>query len=264
MSEAARAPDDHPMVDRERGLVFFWTPRCGSTTFLIWFFHLIGWGKRLASASAHQLRAEWYSEHESLLGDESLVYRDPGLRRFVIARDPYSRAVSSHYLILTSQPAKQWRSVELALPAADEERRLSWYEWLDFLEQEDLETCNVHWRLQSAKRWWELRAEVELLRTETLDGQLTALGEDLGVPDLPLRRASSTPRYEGSLDGVDVRTLARPALAKLMGREARPGKADGKLRFPSSSAFLDSESTARLTRLYARDLEALEYETRTA
>jgi hypothetical protein len=176
------------------------------------------------------------------------------MRRIVIGRDPYSRAVSSYYLSIVSAENKQWDAIASHLPTADDERRLTWYEFLDFLEAEDLERCNIHWRLQSAKRWWELKLPVEIFRTETLNDQLTALGREFGI-EPPLKRASATPPFEGSLEGLDIRTMTKPDFEAQLGREERRGK----LRFPTADAFLDEQSRARLTRLYGQDLDALGY-----
>jgi hypothetical protein len=244
-------------VDVEHKLVFFWTPRCASNTLLAWFFHSIGWGERLRTSAIHDLRREWLKQGAELLYDEDLVYREPSFRRIVVSRDPYLRAVSSYYGVLVSPTDSLWSSVQGRRPDADELRRLTFAEFLDFLEEEDLQTCNLHWRLQSANRWWRMHAKVEIFRVETLEEQLTALGREFGM-EVPILKEASAPRFAGDLTGVDIPHLTKPEIERLVGWDEERGM----LKFPEPHTFLVPECTDRLTRIYAQDIEALGYERR--
>jgi len=184
-----------PLVDPDRRLVVFWTPRCGSTTLLTWFFHAIGLGDELRSRSAHTLRVAWQREHGPDAAELAELYRRPDVRTVVVCRDPIERAVSSYYLALTST-SSQWNAIREARPELDETRRLSFDGFLDYLESVDLETCDLHWRLQSAQDWHRLGLDVDrFVRTESLAEDLEALGRDTGLAG-PVRHASVTPRSD--------------------------------------------------------------------
>lgn len=247
-------PDEHPMIDPDRKLIFYWTPRCASTTLLIWFFHLIGWQDRLRTQSAHQTRAEWVKKNYGLISDEKLLYDDPSFRRYAIVRNPYTRAISSWYLILVS--SKHWNTIKQKLPNIDDNRRLTIREFFDFLDTEDLETCNIHWRLQTANRWWTNKApDVDLIRTEKLNELLENLNKEFGL-QCPIKQASSTPKYKGSIEEMDIFNMTRDDFMQVMGNDAK----SGKMKFLDTSAFLSDEIICRIQNLYLRDIKAFGFD----
>lgn len=247
-------PDNHPMIDPEHKLIFYWTPRCASTTLLIWFFHLIGWQDRLRTQSAHQTRAEWVKKNYGLISDEKLVYNDPSFRRYAIVRNPYTRAISSWYLILVS--SKQWNANKQKLPNVYDNRRLTIREFFDFLDTEDLETCNIHWRLQTANGWWTNKApDVNLIRTDKLNEFLESLNKEFSLK-CQIKQASSTPKYEGSIEEIDIFNMTRDDFMQVMGNDSK----SGKMKFPDTSAFLSDEIICRIENLYLRDIKVFGFD----
>jgi hypothetical protein len=187
-----------------------------------------------------------------LSADTADFLHDPSWRRIVITRNPYTRAISSYYLILVN---KQWHEIKLKRPEYDDDRRMTIGEFFDFLDTEDLETCNIHWRLQTSKSCWVLGAESpEIIRMETLTEKLNNLSDEFNLK-LPVKLASVTPKYVGSMDGLDLFNMTRADFLRAMGKDPR----NGKILFPSLDIFLSSDIFVRIEKLYGRDIESLGY-----
>lgn len=249
IDESIFSKDDHPMIDWERRLIYYWTPRCGSTAFLNWFFQLIGWDKKLSGKSGHQLRELWYKENCYRMEEnaESILH-DPSWKRFAIMRDPFERTISSYYLVLVN---RQWSEIKLKHPYYDDERRLTFNEFLDFLESENLETCNIHWRLQSAKACWLKSSQVpEIIHTANINSRLKQISDEIGKV-INLKNYSVTPIYDGALENVNIFNMNRLDFINTLGVDSK----SKKLLFPELKNFLSIDVCQRIEKLYKIDLK---------
>ncbi|MEI9932829.1 MAG: sulfotransferase family 2 domain-containing protein [Rhizomicrobium sp.] len=133
-----------PLLDPVNKIILFWMHRCGSTTGQLWFFNIAGWEKRMRGKGASQLSPEWYEEHASAYEHLQEYYRDPAFTKIAVVRDPLERAVSAYTVVTDTKSGSQWRAASRSIAEPDNERRLTFKEFLDFLETEDLTAANYH------------------------------------------------------------------------------------------------------------------------
>ncbi|MBM4057684.1 MAG: sulfotransferase family protein [Planctomycetes bacterium] len=245
-------PKHLPLIDPSGRFILFWTPRCGSTTLLAWFFEAIGLGGQLKSKSAHALRVAWQSEREISPSELQALYGDKSVAKYVVCRDPFDRIVSSYHLLLERE-SPQWNGICQQHPAMDSERRVSFRGFLEYLKGVDLDSCDLHWRRQSAQDWHRLRLPVSgFIRTETLESDLNAIARSFGLV-ARVRRASVTPRVQDATP-LDIAGMDLGAL-----RQVLPFDERGRLCFPKTSAFLTAETESIIRDLYRRDFDSLGY-----
>jgi hypothetical protein len=244
-----------PLLDPVNKIILFWMHRCGSTTGQLWFFSVAGWEKRMKGKGASQLAPEWYEEHAAAYERLAEYYRDPAFTKIAVVRDPLERAVSAYTVVTDTKSGSQWRAASRSIAEPDDARRLSFNEFLDFLETEDLATTNYHWRLQSAQDCFDLALpDVHLAKVETLQQDLDTLARKLGKKPVAMRMNSAQTKVDDTPHDLDVAALTRADFLKLFGVDKR-----GVIRFPHYTRFLTGETVPRLAKLYARDFEVLGY-----
>ena len=244
-----------PLVDPSNKMMLFWMHRCGSTTAQLWFFQIAGWKNRMAGKGASQLSPLWYEEHAEIYRDLAPYYDDPAYMKIAVVRDPLSRAVSAFSVVTDTISGAQWRAVSRSLANPNPETRLTFNEFLDFLEQNDVRKANYHWRMQTASDWYEQKlAGVQIVKLESLQEGLDRLAVRLGQRPISMKRSSATTKIERDLSRIDVTTLNRKQLAEIFGRDRR-----GVIQFPDYRRFLNAETKARIAKIYARDFDVLGY-----
>lgn len=243
-----------PLVDPVNKLILFWMHRCGSTTSQLWFFQAAGWADRMAGKGASHLFPEWLEAHADVYRDLAPYYDDPSFLKVAVVRNPLTRAVSAFSVVTDSISGSQWRAVSRSVKEPDPERRMTFLEFVEFLESVDLAAANYHWRLQTAQDWFDRKLPVEFVRVETLQDDLDRICKLMGRPKIHMKISSATTKVGEDLSGVDVAALHRGELGRIFGRDRR-----GVIRFPDYSYFLTQDATERLARIYARDAEALGY-----
>lgn len=248
-------PPPRPLVDPQSKLILFWMHRCGSTTGQRWFFEMAGWKDRMSGKGAGELSAMWHAEHPEAYKNLDELYRDPSFIKVAVVRHPLIRAVSAFTVITDTKSGAQWKAVANALETPDPERRLTFLEFLDFLERENLETANYHWRLQTAQDWHELSPHgVHLVQLETIKPGLDNICRLLGKKRVPLRINSAQSTCRTEIPQQDIVNFTRGDFARAFGYDRR-----GIIRFPEYSKFLTAEATQRLLSLYERDFARLGY-----
>ena len=247
-----------PLVDPRGRMMLFWMHRCGSTTAQLWFFEMAGWRKsRTPGKPASVLTPMWYAEHAEIYRDLKPFYDNPAFLKVAAVRNPLSRAVSAFSVVTDTISGAQWNAVSRAIRNPDPEKRLTFNEFLDYLERIDLAKANYHWRMQTASDWYEKKLPgVSLVRLESMQADLDRLAARLGRPPLAMQRSSATSKTERDLRDIDVTNLHRDDFARIFGRDRR-----GVIQFPDYRHFLNPETTARIAKLYARDFEVLGYST---
>jgi Sulfotransferase family len=245
-----------PLVDLQSRLILFWMHRCGSTTGQRWFFQLAGWRERMPGRGTGELAQMWYAEHASDYANLQDHYRDPSLLKVAIVRQPLFRAVSAFTVVTDSKSGNQWRAVAKSLASPDDERRLTFLEFVQFLESIDLATANYHWRLQTAQDWYDLALpDVQIVRLESIQKGLDEVCRQLGKRSIPLRTNSAQTTCRTKLSPSEIVNFTRADFRNAFGQDRR-----GVIRFPEYGEFLAAEVIARLARLYERDFARLSYQ----
>jgi hypothetical protein len=249
-------PPPRPLVDTHNKLILFWMHRCGSTTAQRWFFEIAGWKERMSGRGAGELSAMWHAEHAEAYENLQQLYRDRSFLKVAVVRHPLIRAVSAFTVVTDTKSGAQWKAVTSSLETPDPERRLSFLEFLDFLERENLEAANYHWRLQTAQDWQELPpADVQMVRLEAIQAGLDNVCRLLGKKHVPLRINSAQSTCRTEIPSAEIVNFTRKDFAGAFGFDKR-----GIVRFPEYSKFLSPETIQRLATLYDRDFAQLGYE----
>ena len=249
-------PPPRPLIDPRNKLILFWMHRCGSTTAQRWFFEIAGWKDRMPGRGAGELSSMWHAEHPEAYENLQEYYRDPLFIKLAVVRHPLVRAVSSFTVVTDTKSGAQWKAVAGSLEAPDHERRLTFLEFLDFLDSENLETANYHWRLQTAQQWHNFSIpDVRLVRLENIRAGLDNVSRMLGKRPLPLRINSAQSTCRTNISQSDIVNFTRKDFARAFGHDNR-----GIIRFPVYSKFLTPDTIQRLVRLYQRDFALLAYE----
>lgn len=245
-----------PLVDPHNKLILFWMHRCGSTTGQRWFFEIAGWKDRMRGRGAGELSSMWRAEHQDVYENLDGYYRDISYLKVAIVRHPLVRAVSSFTVVTDTKSGAQWKAVANSLELPDPERRLTFLEFLGFLERENLQTSNYHWRLQTAQDWYDLPvSDVHLVRLESIQAGLDNICRMLGKKALPLSINSAQSTCRTSIPQSDIVNFTRRDFARSFGYDRR-----GVIRFPEHSKFLTSDTVQKLVTLYQRDFARLTYE----
>ena len=245
-----------PLVDPQSKLILFWMHRCGSTTGQLWFFNIAGWKDRMRGRRASELAAMWYAEHAEVYQNLHEFYGDPSFLKLAIVRHPLLRAVSSFTVVTDTISGAQWRAVAKSLRFPDDERRLSFLEFLDFLESIDLSSANYHWRLQTAQDWYDVPIpDIQIVRLESIQERLDQVCRQLGKRSLELRTNSAQSVSPTRIPPAEIVNFTRADFARAFGRDMR-----GVICFPEYSSFLNSDTIGRLVRLYERDFIRLQYD----
>ena len=246
-----KRPSPVPLVDVANKTILFWMHRCGSTTAQLWFFEMAGWKSRMAGKGASHLSPLWYEEHAEIYRDLAPYYDDPSVLKIAAL----SRVVSAYSVVTDSRSGAQWRGVARSIRKADSEKRLTFSEFLDFLEQTNICEANYHWRMQTAADWYDLKLPgVSFVKLESMQPDLDRLAARLGKRPISMKRSSATTKIDKDIRNVDVTNLNRLEFERIFGRDRR-----GVIRFPDYRHFLNAETIARIGKIYARDFEILNY-----
>lgn len=248
--------DNLPLVDPEERFVIFWTPRCGSTSLLIWFFNNIGLGNELKKVSAHTLRLQWQKEARFSWEQIDHLCSSDLVKKIVLCRNPLERAVSSYYLLLTEPPSQQWKRITNDQPNLNHDKRLSFREFAEYLETVDLMNTDAHWQLQTSSFWYRQNTQIDYFaRVETLDEDLAYLS-DLFKFQFSPRRGSVTPRIK--MDQTPgCKQLFELNLCDL--KRILPLDNKGRLKFPDYRMFYNKQIHMNIQQLYKQDIEKLGY-----
>lgn len=245
-----------PLLDVRNRLILFWMHRCGSTTAQLWFFELAGWNDRMKGRGAGDLSRMWFAEHEADYRNLQQYYRDPSFVKVAVVRHPVARAVSAFTVVTDSKSGSQWRAVARSLATPDPERRLTFLEFLGFLEQTDLASANYHWRLQTAQDWHDFPiSDVQFIRLESIRPGLDKVCRKLGCKPIPVWLNSAQTKAGSAHAAEEIVNFSRADFAREFGTDRR-----GVITFPEYQSFVTPDTTARLAKLYARDFQALKYD----
>lgn len=244
-----------PLIDPVNKLVLFWMHRCGSTTGQLWFFEIAGWADRMRGRSASELASMWFAEHREVYTNREQYYRDSSFLKIAIVRHPLLRAVSSFAVVIDTKSSAQWRAIARSVRNPDSNRRLSFSEFIAFLESTNLATANYHWRLQTAQDWYEYPIpDTQLVRLEAIQAGLDEACRKLGRRPIPLQVNSAQSKIDADISRFDLMNFKRDDFAREFGHDRR-----GIIRFPPYACFLRPDPVRRLAKLYERDLATLRY-----
>lgn len=244
---AALCQQEMPLLDPQGRFVVLFSPKSACSSVVIWFFHLLGLAEeaRAYDEWPHEYRLKRFYKREDYLAARASS-RPESVQVLKVVRDPLRRAVSSfrHALGLGYANA----AIRQALGVDVEAQGLSLRQFIDFLQTENLATCDPHHRQQ----WHPLEAVrtpdqlINIDRSDLFEG-LNAFEARLGLPatdfaplhwlhELQANRVPET--MSGPIDALYNQPLTV--------EQARSG--------PWPDQLLSADARQRLERLYARDI----------
>ncbi|KAB0583245.1 sulfotransferase family protein [Ideonella dechloratans] len=236
-----------PLPDPQGRFVVLFSPKSASSSVLIWFFHVLGLYDEARSYDEwpHQYRLRRFYQREDYLAARATV-GPAQVQVLKVVRDPLRRAVSSFRHAVGLGYANE--AIRRAIGVDVDTQGLSFRQFIDFLETEDLAHCDVHHREQ----WHPLEAVkapdmvINIDRGDLFSG-LNAFEARLGLPITDLRQLSwlhelQATRVPEVMTG-DLDTLYQRPLTV---SQARHG--------PWPAHLLSADARQRLQRLYGRDV----------
>lgn len=238
------------LLDEERGFVLFFRPRCGSTTLTRWFFE--NKGVKFGGFSISAFRTDWYHEHYEHLA-RILDQRYDDLHKFVVIRDPIERCVSSYLHVVNNPTDSQWSVVQPHVVPSLGKHDLTFRQWVEYLEDIDLDRAHIIWRRQSALSCWS-RGIDDVVRLEDMNEYLLRMNERFDLDAVPSFNSVTVPQKEKVLyrSGLFRRTdfFGDRRFSELLDFK---GKAYFE-KFPDYSQFYDRRLLKRVSELYAEDI----------
>lgn len=137
-----------PLLDNKICVGIFWTLKSGCTFITKWFFYQIGHYK----AAEDYYNVHYYRDHvyynSNLYQHSRTAYEQNNkiFRTIKIVRNPYSRAVSSYFQLISmlSKENESALSFIQDLP----KNKITFDVFVNLLMEKDIYTCNKHWRSQ--------------------------------------------------------------------------------------------------------------------
>jgi hypothetical protein len=241
-----------PLIHSEARMIVVFSAKSACTNVAVWFFHHLGHAKAARDFNPwpHRYRIEVY--YRSELYHHSLKQDFSGFKVVRIVRDPFERAVSSFLHVAATRLAEDPEFVRL-LGRGDVNRDgMSFTEFLDVLEQTDLQNCDEHYRIQKHPLEDTLAPDYLInVSTEDLFARLNAVEADLGLPRSDLAASpwinSLRRRRYGNHTAADITDATTMRFNR---RRSLRGP------WPPYAAFLTPPVRQRLARLYAVDVAA--------
>ncbi len=237
---------ERPLVDPQRRFVVLFSAKSACSTVVIWFLHQIGLAEaaRRHSGWPHHYRqqcfyerADYRAARETLRPGQAAVLR--------VVRDPVERAASSFRHALGLGYARE--PIQRSLGIDTERVGLSFEQFIDFLETEDLARCDPHHRRQRhpLERLRPADTVINASRQDLFDG-LNAFERGLGLPHTDFASLAWIHELQAGRAAHSVDWPQDPYTSVLQPDQARQG--------PWPRGLLTAPARARLERLYADDL----------
>jgi hypothetical protein len=240
-----------PLINPDARMIVLFSPKSACTNVAIWFFHHLGQGAEARKFShwPHRYRQSVY--YPSSLYQKACKLDLTGFKVVRVIRDPYDRAASSFRHVMQTRKAKPLIARHLRDPKIETEG-MSFEQFLTFLEQSDLTTCDPHFRIQRHPIEDVLPVDYLInISTDDLMERLRDVEQDLGLsPPSPAMHewlAELKHHKRPSREFAARRDLQTRRFSQ---KEARRGP------WPSHQAFLTPAVRERIGKLYAVDIEA--------
>jgi hypothetical protein len=242
--------NSHPLISIDRRLIVLFSAKSACSSTLIWFY------KQTGLLEAARARSNWPHVYRQQVMNRGTLAHDcavlglDGFRILRVVRDPLSRSISSFRHALATGYADADLRTKLGLDT-DARIALSFERWVDYLELNDLRSCNPHHRLQR-KALEDLRSPDVVINVthQDLYTELNRLEREWNWPVTDFPNLHWLQELHAKRD-LRQRIAAKDASRRpLTRRNARSGP------WPQDRALLRPDLVSRLRRLYRVDFEA--------
>lgn len=235
-----------PLIHPRHRFVVLFSAKSACSSVVIWYLHTMGLLEAARSYSdwPHDFRTDrLYQRQED--ADARTTLRPSQVKLLRVVRDPLERAASSFRHALGTGYARE--AIQRALGVDTELEGLSFERFIDFLEHEDLRSCDPHHRVQChpVERLRQPDMVINVSRSDLFAG-LNAFERLVGMPET---------------DFAALRWLHELQAKREVAAGEPPGDAyrlvltrQQALRGPWPRGLLAAPARARLEKLYAEDL----------
>ncbi len=236
---------DHVLVHPVHRFALLYSAKSACSTAVIWLLHTLGLADEARAYSdwPHDYRMEQFQRSPAQLQAGRLPRDQVKLLRVV--RDPLDRAASSFRHVVGTQYAVA--DIKASLGIDIESQGLSFQQFIDFLESEDLDRCNPHHRRQK-NPLEAVRAADFIINASRQDlfAGLNAFERTMGMPITDFAALSWIHELQSTRVPHSVDMGPDPDRLVLTMRQARRG--------PWPKGLLTPTARARLEKLYAEDI----------
>jgi hypothetical protein len=278
--------DPLPLVNTNRKFILFINSKCGGTSLKSWFLQTLDVENTFCSVSSavsnfglrfvinwylHWQRHSFeicngkrildndiYLRHFITVHRESTrkmlphIIRSPDWYKFAVVRNPYDRLVSAFVDKFCGpglmQPWVQSVIRDVGSDNDDGKPGINFIQFIEYLEGQDMDSTNRHWRRQSY-----ILESVKLDRLVNLDrlaDELPAIEQQLGLPHINLKSARQSNVYEENAS-AGLSFVGNLSNTRLMEYRDKTGA------FPVKRLFYNDNLRSRVHELYRDDFELL-------
>jgi len=238
------------LINRRHKFALFFRQRCGSTSATRWFFENLGYSFNGFSIAG--FRSIWSKNNMSSLYSHFDEHFDEYLKVAII-RNPFDRCLSAFLNVLIHPNPNQFANV-IESSNHKNKGKFTFRDFINYLETEDLDVCNLHWRslssIPSVKRGIDL-----LVPLEKLNHFLEDMNESYGLTSKPSQNSvtvnpetffKGTKEFWGDTPFAELRKYTSDAAA-------------GRFKsFPHYSLFYDKELREKIINIYSEDYKLFE------
>lgn len=236
-----------PLIHPEHRFVVVFSAKSACSSVVIWFLHTLGLA---AEARAHNEWPHLYRIDKLYQRPDYLDARDrfgpDDVTVLRIVRDPVERAASSFRHALGTGYARE--AIGRVLGVDTDIQGLSFERYIDFLETEDLDSCDPHHRRQKHPLEAVRRPDVVINTSrQNLFESLQAFERKLGMPSTDFAQMHWIHELQASRMPRSVPAQGDPYRMVLTRQRAQAG--------PWPLGLITPEARGRLERLYREDIQ---------
>ncbi len=235
-----------PLIHPEKKIMLIFSPKSACSSAVIWFFHHMGLAQEAEQYDhwPHKYRIDrFYSRPEVKAAARAIPLRDFRIVRVI--RDPVDRAVSSYRHALGTGYARETIRTALGIDTVTD--GLSFSQFIDFLETEDLTRCNPHHRVQEnpLESLVDPHRTINISKEDLFEG-LRDFEIQCGLPPTDFERLTWLHEVQKRRSPVWVKTTEEGEAKVFSMEEARNG--------PWPRLAMSDRARERLEKLYQSDI----------
>ncbi|MBU0577413.1 sulfotransferase family protein [Patescibacteria group bacterium] len=237
-------PEIKALKDSKNKIIMDWNAKAGCTVCVKMFFRNMGILQKALDYSASTKNRKWVHDYRPIFYKSNGVTKedleDPSYFKFKVARNPYSRVISSYIFAMKGQYVDEEIMKVLKLKTKD----ISFSQFITYLSKIDLETCNQHHELQKKRYEKESSPFDYIAKLENIDEEIKNINKLAGT-HFSLDGLSST--HHASTNNDIQKNVSNEPWSKI------------KDQIPNYKYFYNPELIKKVGRIYKEDIEEYGY-----
>lgn len=248
--------EPRPLFSKQHNLALLWSAKAGCTFALKWFLYQVGMleTSRFYSSWIHKFRVNVFYESEEYKNYLADIFC-PETKVIKFVRNPYSRAVSAYlaycqaaYSGDTSHQSVLNQISYFCDRSITPTSTFSFREFVSYLSSIDLNSCNIHYKLQfSPFEKQKLLEHIYLIKLEDSQTQVRKTEQELGLLKSDFSSIAKSPHH--TMKKVDSEFCGDTHFFRTLG-----------VPIPYAKHFYDEKLQEKILFLYRPDFEAYNYD----